>query len=438
MLRNKITSIILVVLILLGVLPTQSFASGNTSVELKKKIESDYGFIIEVPKAEFDEASEEDRIFFYKSLDTALSGLNKGFVKEVTDYYKSRGIKSKIGLSIVSWGFMVPSTFGVSNNTAKITLDFMHPSNRDYVNKYILAHEFGHMVNVALDYKEGSTKIQNNWLEIDKKESDKDKACITYYAQNSYREDFAEMFAHMSARGMQDELFSIMIENPQSVIIEKMNYLDSLLKKHFKSYKGIGTFSLFTPQKPSSWSKPIVDNMIVEGKLAGTFTSKYQANITRAEFCELLITTILDKDSNYENSQEYLDMKFASNYFKDISPYNNDLRGIECFAINKAHSLGLVNGKSGGYFEPLDLITRQEVAMILKNAIELVSSKSYTPLELPFKDKEKIASWAISSVEYIYSNNIMRGTPEGNFEPLGLFTYEQAYSTLNSISELLK
>lgn len=257
----------LVLSIILTGIPKASMANGLTSSGLKKQIEKEYGFIINVPSKEFGESSEKDRLFFYKDLDNALNSLNKKFIREITDYYKSKGIKSILKIDLPLWSFDTAGYFSLSANVATVSIENIHPQSRQSINRYTLAHEIGHMINFALDYKEGSTNIKDNWIKIDDKELDKSKSHITDYAQTSFREDFAETFKYMASRGIQDELFKIMLNAPKSIIIEKMNYLDSLISKHFKSYKGLDTFNFVKPDNPSQWSKVDINRIIREGRL---------------------------------------------------------------------------------------------------------------------------------------------------------------------------
>lgn len=109
------------------------------------------------------------------------------------------------------------------------------------------------------------------------------------------------------------------------------------------------------------------------------------------------------------------------------------MKGIECYSINKIRSLGLINGKSERYFDSGGLITRQEVAVIIKNTIEYLNGEEYVKIDLPFTDKAKIAPWAIDSVGYVYSKDIINGIGKDKFEPLGFFTFEQAYIIIDRL-----
>lgn len=427
--------LLLFIALILPMLLTNVQAAGSTSDQLKRQLEQDYGFLITVPAKEFSSATEEDKLFFYRELECALKALNKDFVKEVTGFFKSRKMTPKIVIDMASWGF-VEGSFGYTSKDATITLYHSPPEKKNFLRNFTIAHEFGHMVNVALDYKVGSQKIKNAWSAINDSEADPKKAYVSDYARESYREDFAEMFAHLAAP--EEDIFAgLMLENPDSVVLKKMQYLDELLRNNFSSYKGPETFGYILPQRPSVWAKDTVETLFKEVIISDYYHYRYQANITRAEFCELLFHIVFGYKYDHD---EVTTCTFYKKPFHDVSPYNWELRGIQDYAINKAYDLGIVSGSTDGYYFPLNYITRQEAALMLKNAIEYLENQEFKSqgIELPFSDKDSISAWAKEAVEFVYLRGIMRGGSNNKFEPLGHFTYEQAYMTFDAIRRQYK
>ena len=71
------------------------------------------------------------------------------------------------------------------------------------------------------------------------------------------------MFAHLAAP--EEDIFAgLMLENPDSVVLKKMQYLDELLRNNFSSYKGPETLSYILPQRPSVWAKDTVETLFKE------------------------------------------------------------------------------------------------------------------------------------------------------------------------------
>lgn len=138
--------------------------------------------------------------------------------------------------------------------------------------------------------------------------------------------------------------------------------------------------------------------------------SDFQSNITREEFCELVVRLYDLLSTNKADLP-------SSNVFNDTNnPY-----------VLKAHGLGIVNGVGEGRFAPKASITRQEIAVMyerLLNALKIhptVSSDINT-----FADENDIASWAKSAMQLLNKMNIITGVGANKVAPLGNVTREQA------------
>lgn len=173
---------------------------------------------------------------------------------------------------------------------------------------------------------------------------------------------------------------------------------------------------------PSADSNPIkldgTQSSWAEGELLESYTlnltyatvmNNFRKNITREEFCTLVIKL-------YEQltGQKALG---GSNPFTDT---NNE-------EIIKAYHLGIVKGVSATNFAPYNLITRQEICVMIHRALKVsLSGIKETYLgEFPFTDKSDIASWAIDSVRFAYGNGIMKGVGDNKIAPLQNTTREQ-------------
>lgn len=141
-------------------------------------------------------------------------------------------------------------------------------------------------------------------------------------------------------------------------------------------------------------------------------------NVTREEFCSLAV--------NMYNTMHKGDVKMYECPFTDCS---NDY-------IVKAYSLGIVSGKSETEFCPYDCVTRQEMAKILVNTLEVAGKD----LSVSDKKKEKaysyadfgtIDSWAeldfIKAVKY----GLMSGVSETELCPHANATREQAVAIIS-------
>jgi hypothetical protein len=86
-----------------------------------------------------------------------------------------------------------------------------------------------------------------------------------------------------------------------------------------------------------------------------------------------------------------------------------------------------VKGTGGGKFSPNLSITRQEITTMIYRALSKAYSKlpSINSNNFPFKDIDKIASWALDSMKFAYQNGIIKGVSPGQIDPLSDTTREQ-------------
>lgn len=144
---------------------------------------------------------------------------------------------------------------------------------------------------------------------------------------------------------------------------------------------------------------------------------KPQDAISRAEFTKMIVEVL------------GLELKNPTAVFEDVAeeawyaPY-----------IQTAFEAGIVKGY-GKLFKPSQTITRQEMAVILNQVLQLEDkTEAYT-----FKDQEEIGGWAKVSVENVYNYGIITGKHE-RFYPTTKATREmvavalvRAYKHLNHI-----
>ncbi|WP_170311477.1 S-layer homology domain-containing protein [Vallitalea okinawensis] len=176
---------------------------------------------------------------------------------------------------------------------------------------------------------------------------------------------------------------------------------------------------------PSSWAVETVNEMIEAGIVPERLQNNYQDPITRDEFAELLVNTVmlaLNTDTNYPiTKQDILDnVELKQNFVDADEDY-----------IKIAYMLGSINGVSDTLFAPDNKITRQEAAVMLTNTIQYQCKFSIQSLDELFYDHDQIAPWAYDGVGLVVGNYLMTGS-NNSFNPLGLFTREQAIITMDN------
>ncbi|WP_144656271.1 S-layer homology domain-containing protein [Bacillus tropicus] len=152
------------------------------------------------------------------------------------------------------------------------------------------------------------------------------------------------------------------------------------------------------------WSyKAIMDlkeKNIVAGYGNGMFG--FGDNITRGQVARLIYAYLKPEDELN-----------AQNPFTDIEGHMFEK---EILALNKA---GIMNGFGNGKFGPDNILTREQLAVVLTKAFNFKATSTTT-----FKDVDK-NYWATNAISALQENKITTGTGDNKFEPQSLVTREQ-------------
>ncbi|MBR3998916.1 MAG: S-layer homology domain-containing protein, partial [Clostridia bacterium] len=179
---------------------------------------------------------------------------------------------------------------------------------------------------------------------------------------------------------------------------------------------------------------------IIKGSKGGylkKLQNDYTSSITRAEFARSIVQLCLtyynaaDIGSLMQIYGETHDLRTGAE-FTDIllHPYSAE---IDC-----AYRLGIINGISDTTFDPDSLITREAAAVMLYRAYMVCGGESVVSDEIVYTDTEEIADWAVSEVQQMSGQNVVRGMGDGTFAPKSTYTREQCYLTLLRLFNLLE
>ena len=161
--------------------------------------------------------------------------------------------------------------------------------------------------------------------------------------------------------------------------------------------------------EPSDWAADEIYNAQNAGIITNAVAGDYQDDITREEFCELIVK-LYEKIANQSAPQ-------GEDIFIDTS--NPE--------VLKAYNLGIVKGVSDNEFAPDSNITRQEICVMLVKCIAAaVKDADISNFNRnDFADSDKIADWAADYVNYAYDSGIIKGMGNNCIDPLGNTTCEQ-------------
>ena len=151
--------------------------------------------------------------------------------------------------------------------------------------------------------------------------------------------------------------------------------------------------------------KEMVANEITGGYPDGTF--RPDNNITRAEFAVFLVRAF---NLHSDNGKVFADTE--SHWAK------NDVATVAAY--------GIVNGYDANNFGPNDLITREQMALMIVRAAKLATIDEKTT----FADAENISDWAKSSVTTATKSGIINGYPDNTFRPKSNATRAEAVTVI--------
>lgn len=164
---------------------------------------------------------------------------------------------------------------------------------------------------------------------------------------------------------------------------------------------------------PSPWAEDTINNMFNFGYMTSDTAYNYQNNITRAEFCDILVSAVEKKTNTVFPINE-------RTVFDDTTDIN----------ISKLVNARIIDGVSEAEFAPNDYLTREQAAKIF--AYMGNNFVNWEPISVgtKFIDDVDISEWAYESVYLMQANSIMEGYEDGGFRPYIYLTKEQAVAMM--------
>lgn len=178
----------------------------------------------------------------------------------------------------------------------------------------------------------------------------------------------------------------------------------------------------FSDVPTSYWGYPAISSLsskgIVSGYPDGTF--KPEASITRAEFATMLVNALGLNTSG--TTSTFTDVTADAWYYG---------------TVNAAASAKLVSGTGNNLFAPNALITREEMAVMVVNALG-TKAPTIAGTELnAFSDKSAVSSWAVSGMEEAVKAGIVSGMTASTIAPLDNATRVQAAEMIYNLLPIL-
>ena len=197
-------------------------------------------------------------------------------------------------------------------------------------------------------------------------------------------------------------------ENGQLNIIKNCNYDAKeervyFITNHLSSFAVIYKNINFDDVASNAWYKDSVDFVTSRELFTGIEKQIFDAEgtMTRAMFVTVLSRLDGNDLSSYTSSQ-FVDVDINSWYGKSV-----------IWAANN----GIVKGYDSSHFVPNDSITREQMAVMFDNYIKFKGLTIESLVKNDFSDSDKISNWAKSSVEKMYSYDLINGVGNNMFEP---------------------
>lgn len=119
-----------------------------------------------------------------------------------------------------------------------------------------------------------------------------------------------------------------------------------------------------------------------------------------------------------------LTVSASTSFYSDL---NTD---YECYqSVMKLSELGVINGYEDNTFKPWNNVTRAEFCKIVVSMMDKTTEAKSISASSAFDDVNKV-KWCIPYVNYLTSNNIIKGYADATFKPNNIITYAEAVTIL--------
>jgi 2',3'-cyclic-nucleotide 2'-phosphodiesterase len=190
-----------------------------------------------------------------------------------------------------------------------------------------------------------------------------------------------------------------------------------------KDDKGFGIYSIdlsktFKDVPAKHWAFNFINDLAAKQVVSGTTDTTFDPNgkVTRAQFAAMLAKALK------------LTAK-GKVVFKDVPATS-----VYAPSIAAAYENGLIKGLSKDKFAPNQSISREEMAVMAKQALDKKAGNPITvSTEAQFTDGGKISKWAQASVNVVLDRGVMSGLNQDTFAPKGTSTRAEAARVIDTL-----
>lgn len=184
------------------------------------------------------------------------------------------------------------------------------------------------------------------------------------------------------------------------------------------AFTGMPAASAEVAEKIPAWAAEEIASWKEMGLLKGNQEGLVLPNegIRKTEFVALINRIFHFSE---ESGQSFTDVPKKAWYASDIS---------------KAVAAGALIGNGEGRINPLEVLTREQAALILSRVFNVAASGNSF---VPFTDDAQLAGWSKEAVYAMKEAGYVAGTPQGAFQPKKALTRAEAVKMMNNTMGLL-
>lgn len=164
---------------------------------------------------------------------------------------------------------------------------------------------------------------------------------------------------------------------------------------------------IFPYSYASPWALEELDKGHQYGLIPESISNNMRDIISREEFAEVMVA--------YYESVTGEEIVQVGASFKDTDNRQ----------VSKAASLGIIKGYEDGTFRPLNPITRQDIAVVIKRTVQKIDPGIRATFQ-SVVSSSGISAYAYDSVMFLAYHGILKGDDKNNINPLEHTTREQA------------
>ncbi len=171
------------------------------------------------------------------------------------------------------------------------------------------------------------------------------------------------------------------------------------------------------------WASEAIHALADKGIISGVSEKSFcpDENVTREQFVKILVIAM-----GLENTRE------NGNVFSDV-----DTDAWYCKYVNIAEKYGIVKGIGNGLFGIGDSISREDMCVMLCNALKIKGNAGIIA-ETAFEDEKNIAPYAVESVKILYGIGAINGVSDTEFSPKSYASRAQAAKVVYGVLDKLQ